>query len=370
VSQGLLKAAGSRFEITTWLVVMTREFPDELLSAFLDDELSPAERAQVEQHLAASAADRQLLAELRSLRSDVASLPSVAVSPDFADRVVRAAVAEAQKYSGATATVSLAPTARRFARRWMIGTAVASAAALAASLLLVAGPWRHAASPSPAIPVVIDPVIPGNAAPQVAAISNLFLNSLRDVVPAEGEAVVLRLRVGKDLPLAAALDAALGKAGITSLAADVSTGAAQWQEAYRRNLEAKYGVDGGTPSETLLNSTVAAAEAVFIEAPLEQLESAFNALATGAKQPLELNAVGKLALAGGPTHRNPGPEGEPGSREPTAQNQPFAQRLNASLFRLEKKLAEAAATVAPPQPAGKPPKPQQPVRVLILIEAE
>ena len=69
---------------------MTREFPDELLSAFLDDELSPAERTQVEQHLAKSEADRQLVAELKSLRGDVAALPQVAVNPDFADRVVRA----------------------------------------------------------------------------------------------------------------------------------------------------------------------------------------------------------------------------------------------------------------------------------------
>src|SRR4051794_2016738 len=88
--------------VTTWLVVMTREFPDELLSAFLDDELSPAERTQVEKHLAASEADRLLLAELKSLRSDVASLPQATVSPDFADRVVRAAVAEAEKNSGAS----------------------------------------------------------------------------------------------------------------------------------------------------------------------------------------------------------------------------------------------------------------------------
>src|SRR3954466_8922624 len=109
---------------------MTREFPDELLSAFLDNELSPAERAQVEQHLAASAPDRQLLAELKSLRSEVASLPPVTVTPDFADRVVQMAVAEAQKHSGRAADVSVAPpAARRSRRRWMIGAALASAAA-------------------------------------------------------------------------------------------------------------------------------------------------------------------------------------------------------------------------------------------------
>ena len=40
---------------------MTREFPDELLSAFLDGELSPVERDQIERHLAASEADRQAI---------------------------------------------------------------------------------------------------------------------------------------------------------------------------------------------------------------------------------------------------------------------------------------------------------------------
>jgi len=97
---------------------MTREFPDELLSAFLDGELSPTERAQVEKHLAASAPDRQLLAELQTLRSDVAALPPAAISPDFADRVVRAAVAEAEKHNPAAAAASLpSPAARRIGHR-------------------------------------------------------------------------------------------------------------------------------------------------------------------------------------------------------------------------------------------------------------
>jgi len=43
-----LQAPSGASDVTTWLVVMTREFPDELLSALLDDELAPAERAQVE----------------------------------------------------------------------------------------------------------------------------------------------------------------------------------------------------------------------------------------------------------------------------------------------------------------------------------
>ena len=76
---------------------MTRPFPDELLSAFLDDELNPADREQVEQHLATSDADRLLVAELQRLRGEVASLPPAEVSSDFTDRVLAAALAEAER---------------------------------------------------------------------------------------------------------------------------------------------------------------------------------------------------------------------------------------------------------------------------------
>ena len=348
---------------------MTREFPDELLSAFLDNELPPAERAQVEQHLAASEADRQLLAELTSLRSDVAALPPVTVKADFADRVVQAALAEAEKHDAAATATSLAPPgSRRTSRRWMIGAAVASAAALAASLLLVVQPWRQADVPQPG-PLVVTPGNPAQTVQQIATASNDFLNSLRSVIPGEGEAVVLRLRVSKDVPLAEALDAALGKAGIAALAATSPTGASDLALMYRRALEAKYGrAEPGAENKALLDATVAAAQAVFVEAPLDRLEGILGELAAGIKQPLELRAEGKLAFVV-PEKA----EGEPGSANPLAQlpaaGQAFAQRLNAEFFRLEKKLADAANAVTA-APSATSPNPQQRVRVLILVEVQ
>jgi hypothetical protein len=240
----------------------------------------------------------------------------------------------------------------------MLGAAVASAAALAACFLLVVQPWRRTSTPerSPLVNAVTPTV------EQVVAIKDQFIQALQQAVPADGEAVVLRLRVSRDVPLAEALDAALGKAGIASLASDLSTGATPWQEAYRRSLEAKYG-PVETENTTLVSATVEAAQAVFIEAPLERLEGALTELESALNQPLKLQAESKLALAG---VRESGPEGEPGS----ATGQAFAQRLNASLFRLEKKLAEAAVAAVNPKPAGKPPTPQQRVRVLILVETQ
>src|SRR4029079_6119904 len=78
-------------------VVMTRPFSEELLSAFLDDELPPADREQVEKHLAASEADRLLVAELQRLRGEVAAFPKVEVSDGFIDRVLAGALERAEQ---------------------------------------------------------------------------------------------------------------------------------------------------------------------------------------------------------------------------------------------------------------------------------
>ncbi len=341
---------------------MKREFPDELLSAFLDDELSPAERTQVEQHLAVSEADRQLLTELKALRRDVAALPKVAVNPGFTDRVVRAALAEAESHNSSNATVLLSPTRQhRSSRPWAIGAAVASAAALAACLLLVVQPWRSGS----------DQPVPGVVGISLS-LHDQIVNSLREAAPTEGEAVVLRLRVSKDMPLAAAIDAALGKAGLDPLAPGVATGASALVAAYRSTLEARYPTDTpGAENTELLNATVAAAQAVFVEAPLAQLESMLTSLSAGQKTPLQLDSECLLAYSGRPERQG---EGEPGSAKQTAKGptagQAFAHRLNAEMFRLEKRLAAAASASRAPQQPVAAIDPQQLVRVLILVEAE
>src|SRR5262245_52898378 len=196
---------------------MTREFPDELLSAFLDDELTPAERAQVEERLAVSEDDRRLLAELKKLRADLSRLPKATVSTDFADRVVQAAVAEAQNHSGKSTSVSLPPAATGHApRRWKIQAAALSIAAVAAASLLIVQAWRSRPSGDPMIAVVAGGTLQQSLV--VATTPEEFAKLLSLAAPGAQEALVLRLRVSKDAPLSEAIDAALAKAGITSLA--------------------------------------------------------------------------------------------------------------------------------------------------------
>jgi anti-sigma factor RsiW len=74
---------------------MTCEFHDELLSAYLDGELSADERAALEQRLADSPELRGMLDELQSVSHQVRSLPPQSAGGDFAPRVVQAALAAA-----------------------------------------------------------------------------------------------------------------------------------------------------------------------------------------------------------------------------------------------------------------------------------
>lgn len=67
---------------------------DELLSAYLDGELSEEERARVEQLLAEQPEARQLLDELRALSGGFEALPKHRLEVDFASRVLRAAERE------------------------------------------------------------------------------------------------------------------------------------------------------------------------------------------------------------------------------------------------------------------------------------
>src|SRR5262245_881006 len=67
---------------------------DELLSAYLDGELSAAEQSTVERWLAESAEHRQLLEELRSLSQSFEALPRLQLEDEFYQTVLRRAERE------------------------------------------------------------------------------------------------------------------------------------------------------------------------------------------------------------------------------------------------------------------------------------
>lgn len=104
---------------------------DELLSAYLDGELSEHEQAEVEQRLSTDAEARRLLEELRSLGATLQSLPAEHPAPGLRERI-DARIEQAQP------TLPTLPRDDRHSlnlRRWS-WAAVALAAALLMALLL------------------------------------------------------------------------------------------------------------------------------------------------------------------------------------------------------------------------------------------
>ena len=64
---------------------------NELLSAYLDGELTAAEQAEVERLLATSPVARQLLEELRTLSSTLQAMPQYKLGEDLSQQVLRIA---------------------------------------------------------------------------------------------------------------------------------------------------------------------------------------------------------------------------------------------------------------------------------------
>ena len=102
---------------------MKRQAFEELLSAYIDDELSPRQRERVEQELARSPEAAQLLEELRATVRLVSGLPRESLADDFADQLA----------GHIERRVLLAPSPRpKRRRRWLAWTGASAAVAGAA----------------------------------------------------------------------------------------------------------------------------------------------------------------------------------------------------------------------------------------------
>jgi anti-sigma factor RsiW len=122
----------------------------DMLSAYLDDELSDDERVAVEAQLEASAEWRDELAEVRAARDVLRGLPDRDAPPGFWD-AVHAHVAAADDDSVDDEVVVPITAARSTARstprrRW--AWVAASAAAVAAVVAIIVVPHRSEVSPN------------------------------------------------------------------------------------------------------------------------------------------------------------------------------------------------------------------------------
>jgi hypothetical protein len=73
------------------LTMTDRDDFSELISVFLDGEVTPEERASIEERLVDNAADRRLFEEMRSIRDSLRSLPRRELGKDLSQSVLRSA---------------------------------------------------------------------------------------------------------------------------------------------------------------------------------------------------------------------------------------------------------------------------------------
>ena len=310
---------------------MSHDLFDERLSAYLDDQLAPAEREQVEALLRQRPELRQALQQVRALGDGIRELPKHSLGPDFADRIVAAAQQAADR-----AAVPLAPPSRR---RWLMVAVGAVAATAALVLAMIAlGPRRDNNIVKREVPLT----------PAEQAVAAVLAEA------EEGKAVVVRLRLTKDAIRGKALDQALAAAGISSAAATAANPAAQETAQGYKTLAAENQGPGG------------AADVLFIEADRARLQQALAAVAQAADGSLAISTAGAVPSTQPGLERITKAEGEgtSGTEKDLTDRQAYAQHLPPRGFPVLKtagKTPELQSDSALP-PAGKP------TRVLVVVE--
>ena len=99
------------------------DLTEDVLSAYLDDELDATTRAEVERRLDESADWRAILAEVRTTRDALRALPAVDAPPEFWARVMAG-------IEGGVVDLASERRRRRSVPRWAIAAAGAAAAAV------------------------------------------------------------------------------------------------------------------------------------------------------------------------------------------------------------------------------------------------
>ncbi len=122
------------------------ELVPEMLSAYLDDELTATERAAVEARLGASSEWRAELEDVRAARAAVRNLPLREAPPGFWD-AVRTHV-EANTDDDAAPLAPVVPLAERRSVRRVAWLAVAAAAVAGLVVAVIAVPQRSEVTPN------------------------------------------------------------------------------------------------------------------------------------------------------------------------------------------------------------------------------
>ena len=118
------------------------QWSEDLLSAYVDGEVTDEQRALVEARLAESSSTRALLAEIEAARDAVRALPMRDAPPEFWARILDGTGLDADAVIADAPAPVVSLESRRASRlpRWVAVAGGAAAAAVIAAVVLVPGP--------------------------------------------------------------------------------------------------------------------------------------------------------------------------------------------------------------------------------------
>lgn len=126
--------------------------PKEQLSALVDDELAPNQRALLLARLLREPQSRQQWAHYHLIGEAMRRALPPAVDPDFSERIARAIATEALPPSPPAAATDSTSSVQHQSARWLrplVGLAVAASVAVVAILSLPSSPLHEPASSAP-----------------------------------------------------------------------------------------------------------------------------------------------------------------------------------------------------------------------------
>jgi hypothetical protein len=322
---------------------------EALLSAYLDGECTASEQALIEEQIAASAELRQLVDELRSVRSHLELLSQYRLEPDFADRVLRRAEQEvlvggggwtndgaaeaatvAPASSASAAAVSVVPSEQE--RSGRARPFVWTLAALAAAVLILVMNREPIMRP--------DPIARGPDAPKADSLSaQSGNNAAKDVIPPTANTLTRDLKkMETRADVGEVLSAARPKSGAIAPSIDRrQDDSAANPPADSTPLSEAESVDAGTPSR---------AKNEFSRGFVEETSARTSAASKSAE---DLDADLKL------------PPSSPSDGREDVKQSPAAQAPVADAPDLDKAKV-LLRTEAVPQAADKEIAPQEPIR--------
>ena len=151
---------------------MNRDWDDELLSAYVDGELSAEEKAEVEQHLAADPAARRLVEQLRAVSASVRALPPRQLGEDLSAAVLR--LAERRMLTDVPPQDLIRPVQpswrETLGRRFLTTRALLWTGAIVAAALLLSNLQTHQPEMKPQATAVVQTPAPGPGRIQASAV--------------------------------------------------------------------------------------------------------------------------------------------------------------------------------------------------------